>query len=66
MAERTALNELSDLLDDLPMTGLQRHWADEYLRDIGTDKRSFERLEREIQKLNEQVEALEEEMRLYY
>lgn len=32
--KRTALDELSDLLDDLPMTGLQRHWADEYLRDL--------------------------------
>lgn len=66
MAERTALDELSDLLDELHMTGIQRHWADEYLRDIGTDRRSFARLEREIEELNEQVEALEEEMRLNY
>lgn len=34
MAERTALDELSDLLDELHMTGIQRHWADEYLRDL--------------------------------
>lgn len=62
MHKRTALDELSDLLDDLPMTGIQRHWADEYLRDLGDDLDILPRLEQETEDLRDRVMELEDEV----
>lgn len=62
MAERTALEELSNLLEELPMTGIQRHWADEYLRDLASDLDILPTLQQETEDLRERVEELEWEV----
>jgi hypothetical protein len=56
--ERGPLDELSDLLAELPMTGLQRHWADEWLRAARVD--SLSRAEREeLEELRDEVDDLQ-------
>lgn len=56
--KRTALDDLSDLLEELPLTSIQRHWADEYLRDLRGSVVSSRDLE-ELEELRDQVRDLE-------
>ena len=56
--KRTALDDLSDLLAELPLTGLQRHWADEYLRDLRDGVLSSDERE-ELEELRDEVREME-------
>ena len=55
---RTVVDDLSDLLEELPLTGLQRHWADEYLRDLRDGVLSSDERE-ELEELRGEVREME-------
>ena len=56
--ERSVVDDLSDLLKELPLTSIQRHWADEYLRDLRagefspSDREELEELRDELRDLS--------------